>query len=86
MSETEIKKLVAEGKAIIGTDETLKGLRKGAIAKVYVSANTPEMVKEDIERYAKLSGAQVVHLELSNDQLGDVCKKNFPISILSVKK
>lgn len=86
MSEAEIKKLVSENKCFIGTQQTLKGLRNGTVSKVYVTSNAPETVQGDINHYAKIADVEVEVIDLSNEQLGDLCKKNFQISILSVKK
>ena len=85
MSTTdEIKKYIKENKAIIGTEETIKGLKKGTIREVFLSANCPENVKETIQRYVKISSIKMNELDIPNDELGVICKKPFPISVLSV--
>lgn len=82
----EIKKLLEKEKVIIGTKETIKQLKLGKIAKVFLSSNTPKEVKEDIEYYSKLGKVEVVKLEQLNVDLGTVCRKPFPISVLSVSR
>lgn len=82
----EIKKLLEEDKIIIGTNATTKQLKLGRIAKIYLSKNTPKEVKGDIEYYSKLGGVEIVNLDQNNEELGTVCRKPFPISVLGVKK
>jgi large subunit ribosomal protein L30e len=83
---TELKKLVKEGKLVIGGDEVMKGLRTGTFAKVYLAANCPEQLKADITHYASLSGAEVVDTGIQNEELGDICKKPFAIAVMGLLK
>ncbi|MBW2972693.1 ribosomal L7Ae/L30e/S12e/Gadd45 family protein [Candidatus Woesearchaeota archaeon] len=82
----EIKKLLKEDKLVIGKDETLKGLRTGKFVKVFLSANCPAVLKEDIEHYASLAGVEVVDTGLQNVELGDICKKPFSIAAIGLLK
>ena len=82
----DIKKLVKAGKAIVGSEETIKNLKLSKLSKVYLSANCPEEVKANVHYYAELSGAEVVQLVIPNDELGTICRKPFVISVLSVPK
>ena len=84
MGAAEIKKLVEEKKVAIGTGRTLKKLKQGKASCVYITKNAPERVRSAVAKYAALSGVQVLPLELSNDELGVICRKQFRISVLSV--
>jgi len=86
MSIAEVKKIVKEGKALVGTDNVMKELKLGKLSKVFVTANCPAKVKEDIKHYAKLAKTEVVQLKVPNDELGVVCKKPFSISVLGLRK
>ena len=79
----EIKKLLKDGKIIMGTDTVIKALRAGRAQKVFVAENCNESTLNDIEHYSKLSKATVVRLRYPNDELGVICKKPFSISILA---
>ncbi len=85
-SISEIKKTIKEGKAIIGTEKTLKNLKLGKVSKVFLTSNCPAGVKKDIKYYSKLAKVDVVQLKQPNDELGALCKKPFSISVLSVVK
>ncbi len=82
----DIKKILKSKKLVIGTEKTLKNLKRGKASKVYETANSPERIKEDIKQYAKLSKAELIELDVPNDELGVICKKPFSISVLSVAK
>ena len=85
--EAELKQLKEDaqsGKAIIGTDLVLKGLRAGKIGKVFLARNCLQKTKEDIHYYASLAKVPVVELEQSNEEVGVLCKKNFFVSVVAV--
>ena len=79
----EIRKALAAEKLVIGTDVVLKRLKNGEVSKVFVANNTPEIVKSDIAHYAKLGKTEVAYLEESNEDLKEICKKRFNISIVA---
>ncbi|MBU0461521.1 MAG: ribosomal L7Ae/L30e/S12e/Gadd45 family protein [Nanoarchaeota archaeon] len=82
----EIKKLLKTDKLVIGTEATIKKLRTKGLEKVYLASNCPSDVKQDISKYTELSSVTLIVLEMPNDELGDVCKKPFSISVLGVAK
>lgn len=82
----DIKKLVKEKKIFIGKEQTMKNLKLGKVSKVLIASNCPDDVKEDMKHYSELSNADVVELDIPNDELGLMCRKPFSISVLGVKK
>ena len=83
---TELKKLLDTDKIILGTSRTLKAIKRGEIAKVFTSVNAPNSVKEDLNYYSCISGFDIVSLEIPNDELGTICRKQFAVSVISVRK
>ena len=83
---SEIKKSLGSEQLIIGAEECLKALRNGSLAKVFVSSNPKPSLGEDITRYAGIADVEVVGLDVTNEELGTVCKKPFPISVLGLRK
>ncbi len=63
----EIRKLLKTKKLIIGTEKTLKNIRNGKVATVFLSSNCPSAILEDVEHYKKLGGFKVVKLKYQND-------------------
>jgi len=67
------------------------GARTGILAallgkpKVFVIAlNTPYATREKVVSYAKLSAIPVLEFDGSTMELGSVCGRPFPVSVLSV--
>jgi len=82
----DLKQVLGTEKALLGTSRTLKEIKKGNIERVFLSKNTPKHVREDLRHYSDISGFEVVELDIPNDELGTVCRKQFSVSIVSVMK
>jgi len=82
----EIKKNLKEGKLVMGASETLKGLRTGEFSKIYLAANCPEELREDIKHHASFTDVEIIETDIPNDELGDICKKPFSIAVMGMTK
>jgi large subunit ribosomal protein L30e len=80
----EIREAVQKGHAVLGTEETIKLLRRGKVKKIFLCSNVSVQSKETIERYSKLKKVEVVSVEMTNEELGTLCKKPFAISVIGV--
>tara|TARA_Y100000034_G_scaffold128526_1_gene183324 strand:+ start:762 stop:998 length:237 start_codon:yes stop_codon:yes gene_type:complete len=74
----ELEKALKEKNLILGTERVLKALRADKLKKVLLSENCPEEIKEKV----KNSDAEVVSLDIDNNELGVRCKKLFAISVI----
>ena len=80
----EIRLTVESGKVEFGYK---KGVRNALLAKAkmfIVAKNAPEEVKADIFKYSKLSQIPVIEFSGSSVELGSICGKPFPVSVLSI--
>ena len=77
-----LKVIVQEGKATIGTEDVLKKIKAGELAKIFLANNCPQKVKSDLEYYTQLRSIPIFLLEMNNEELGVFCKKNYFISVL----
>lgn len=82
----ELRKSLQDGKVTAGADRVLKNLRAGKCTKVYLSSNCPAKLLSDIESLCKLVECNLIKLELSNEELGVFCKKNFFVSVLCTEE
>ncbi len=82
----ELKSVLNTGKLVMGTEQTLKELKKSSLSKIYLASNTPDSVREDVNYYAGLAGVEVLELAVPNEELGVMCQKPFYISVLGVRK
>lgn len=80
----EIKEALAKGKIVIGSNEAVKKIKLGKVAKVFASNNCPKGVQSDLEKYSKVEEIEFVVLDKDSDELGIICKKPFSISVLSI--
>lgn len=83
---TDIRKNLKSKKLVIGTKEIIKNLKLGKLEKVFVTSNCPQQVKHDVSYYSSLSGCEFSQLEIPNEELGIVCKKQFAISVAGLMK
>jgi len=82
MNATEqLKQDLKTGKPIYGREVTLKMLKQGTLKKVYLAKNSPD--KQTVTSHANQARTEVILLEEDNVKLGILCKKPFPVSILS---
>ncbi len=86
MSVDEIKNSLKGRRLVLGASVAVKSLKRGSLAKVFLSSNCPESLKKDIAYYCGISGCPVETLDVQNDELGVVCKKLFPVSVVGLLK
>lgn len=82
----DIKKLLSNNKLYVGTEVTLKELKKGNVSKVLLSSNAPESIKDDLKHYKELTEFEVEDTKRTNEDIGALCKKPFNVSVLGIKK
>lgn len=82
----EIKKLLNSDKLIIGADETMKALKKNKLKKIMIASNANPKFVSDVEYYKNMSDVEVEMLNLTNEEIGAICRKPFLISVLGVLK
>lgn len=80
----DLKEKLENELVTIGTDETIKNLRKGNLEKVFITKNCPHGVREEIMDYA--GETEVIEIDSTNEELGTMCKKPYGISILGFLK
>ena len=80
----EIKNNLKTDKLVIGTDKTVKLLKLGKLAKVFVAENTAELVENDLDYYSKINNVELSKLNIDNEELGVLCKKPFSISVMGL--
>ena len=76
----EIDEALKQKNLVIGSERVLKLLRADKLKKVLVAKNCKDEVMEEIKRYS--SDVDVVELDVPNDELGVMCKKQFSISVI----
>ena len=83
-SVEEIKKNLKTDKLVIGTDKTLKLLKLGKLAKIFIAKNTAELIENDLNYYSKINNVELSKLNIDNEEMGVLCKKPFSISVIGL--
>ena len=76
--------VMKSGKAVLGQKSTLKALRKGLLKAIFISSNTPSIVKAEINYYSALGNIPVSAYTGNNIDLGQACGKYFRVGILGI--
>lgn len=83
---TEIRNALKNDTIIIGKETVLKMLRHDKISKILLSSNVSEENEADIEHHASVAGVPVVKISVPSEELKVLCKKQYLISVLGIKK
>ncbi len=79
-----VRLTVESGKVEFGARRGLVSSLKAKAKLFIVAKNTPKDVKEKVIRYAELSKVPLIEFPGSSMELGSVCGRPFPVSVLSV--
>ena len=82
--DRELKVALRTGKVVFGSREVLKLISAGKGKLVIIASNCPELIREQIEYYAKLSGTLIYHAPYTSVEIGEMCQRKHPISSLLV--
>ncbi len=79
-----IRMCVESGSVVFGERITVKKAMSGSGKLVILAANAPAENASDIRRYCALSNLPVVTFAGTSMELGSVCGKPFPVSMMMV--
>ncbi len=79
-----IKAILEKQKFVTGTKETLKNLMNGRIETAFVTKNCPKEITQSLNKFT--GQIKINTLEITNKELGVLCKKPFSISVLGILK
>ncbi|MBU2100747.1 50S ribosomal protein L30e [Candidatus Micrarchaeota archaeon] len=80
----EIRRAVDTGKVNFGEKTAEKNILKGNGELVIISSSAKKDIKERLEHYAKLSEIPFYEFPGTSTDLGSVCGKPFPVSVMTV--
>ncbi len=79
-----IRMIVETGKYDFGTRKAIKNSLLGKAKLMIISSNCKPMTAMSVRKYCNLSGIKYLEYAGTSRDLGSVCGKPFPVSILSV--
>lgn len=83
MSLEALKEALKSQKVTIGSKEVVRKLKRGEVKKIFVASTCSQIMRDIIKRYALQTKIEVVELSVPSSEVALLCKKNYPISILS---
>ena len=80
MTSTRLREVLKTEKYFIGTDMTVKKLKKWEVKIVFLANNCPQDIKDQVTGY---TGVDIVELKEDSRDLALLCKKQFFVNVIS---
>ena len=85
MEDTDvIKRVIETGEVTLGSRSVSKLVTSGKPKLVIISSNCPVIIKEKISHSASVAKVPVYNYNGTSLELGEVCRKPFPISAMAI--
>jgi large subunit ribosomal protein L30e len=81
----EILEANKSSRIILGYRQCKKFIKLNDARLVVIAKNVPEKMRKDIEHEAKIAGIRVEVFESGSKELGVLCGKPYPVSVLVIK-
>lgn len=82
--EKSIRMASDTGKVKLGVQSAKKIALNGSARLVIIAENCPVESKQDLEKYCGIAKIPVMHFAGTSIELGTICGKPFPVSVMSV--
>jgi len=82
--ERALKDLLKTGKYTMGSRESVEAVKLGKAKLLIIASNAPPKYRESALYYAKLSKIPVYTYRGTTMELGALCGKPFPVSMIAV--
>ncbi|HIQ32590.1 MAG TPA: 50S ribosomal protein L30e [Methanothermococcus okinawensis] len=79
-----IRTAVDTGEVVLGSRQAIRSIKHGKGKLVIVAGNCKEDIIEDVKYYAKLSNIPVYIHDVNSLELGAICGKPFPVSVMVI--
>lgn len=84
--EKEIKNATEQKTIVIGFNSVLTNLKNGNLKSIFCASNTPSVMYDELKHYADLNKVELHKMQINNEQLGILAKKQYLISTVGIKK
>lgn len=81
----DIQEAVKSKNVIVGHKKSMRFMKSNKPKLVIVAENAPERIKEELKHNAKISKTKVRIFNGTSKELGTICGKPFPITILVIR-
>jgi large subunit ribosomal protein L30e len=81
----DIQAALKTGNVILGYRESMKFIKLNTPKVIVMASNIPEHIKKEIEHNARVGKMKVEMFDKNSKELGIVCGKPFPVTVLVIK-
>lgn len=82
--KNQLGTIVKTGKVVLGEKETSKALLTGNPKLIVLSSFAKKNLKDKVTYYARLAGVESLVVDANSSELGSLCGKPYPVSVLTV--
>ena len=83
MSVAKLREALKNKNLIFGARQTLRNLKLGKVKIVIMAKDCQESTRKAVLYYSSLKKIDIVPMEQDSKEIAQLCKKNYPVSILS---
>jgi ribosomal protein L30E len=83
---SKIREMLKEDRLVIGSRAVMRELHKGNLEQIFIASNASAKIEGDLISHANAVKCPVQKLSIPNDELGMVCKRQFSIAAVGIKK
>ena len=82
--ESSLGSVVKTGKVVFGSRSALKNIRDGKGKLVIISGNCESTTYSRVRQYSSITNIPVFVFKGSSNELGNVCRRPFPVSAMTI--
>jgi len=83
--EEDVQSANKANRIVLGYRKSRNFIRMNDAKLMVLARNAPEKIKKEMEHDAKIAGVKVKMFDGSSKELGVLCGKPYPVSVLVVK-
>lgn len=80
-----IYSVIRTGRVVLGSKRALNSLKMGKARMVVIASNAPKDLRNLVEYYSKVASIPVYTYGGASIELGRVCGKPFPVTMIAVR-
>jgi len=84
--DLELRKAINTGKVYLGSKVAIREIRRGRAKMAILSSSCPKKIKNIINNLAELSNIKVIKHKKNSLDLGMLCGKPFPVSVIVINQ
>lgn len=82
----DIRLAVDSGEVVVGTQSVMKSIKDNSAKLVVIAKEINQKNQMEIKHLSKISNIRIIDFDVNSTELGSICGKPFPVSMLSIIK